>query len=442
MKLKYLLIGLVVAPLAAYGIIKSYLYFQLDGIMEHLARQVSPFARLEYKDVATSLDGEASVHGIRLTLRGLDDTIEIEKVSYGTPNIWYLLRDLGRVQNNRLPEKLTLGIRGLEMDLYGEITDRFEAAVNGLNLDLAGLTPLCGGRVFIGPREYRDMGYEAIVIDGKVGFEVDTIAETMLLHFDLGARDMGELQLRTLIGGLRGTGFDDRVHNPRRPTVGPLKALYRDRGYQKRVVKFCAERSEMSPQDYIAAEIKQEPEYFANAWSVVPGDGLRQAYRNFLTATDTIEVSLEWPESATLSGLHLFKAADIPELLHLELKVNGEVVDDLGFSYYEGRRVSIGDRFVRSFVPQAATVKKKAAPKPARGPARYYVVSPRDLGRYIGQDVRLLTRDGKRRDGRLLRIEGGVAAIQQRVHRGEFTMQVAIDDLKKAEVQLRKAPGG
>ncbi len=442
MRLKYILIGLLVAPLAAYGIVKSYLYFQLDGIMEHLARQVSPFARLEYKDVATSLDGEASVHGIRLTLRGLDDTIEIEKVSYGTPNIWYLLRDLGQVRNNRLPEKLTLGIRGLEMDLYGEITDRFEAAVNGLNLDLAGLTPLCGGRVFIGPREYRDMGYEAIVIDGKVGFKVDTIAETMLLHFDLGARDMGELQLRTLIGGLKGTGFDDRVHNPRRPTVGPLKALYRDRGYQKRVVKFCAERSEMSPQDYIAAEIKQEPEYFANAWGIVPGASLRQAYGRFLTSPQTLEVSLEWPESATLSGLHLFKASDIPELLHLELKVNGEVVDDLGFSYYEGRRVSIGDRFVRSFVPQAVTVKKKAAPKPALGPARYYVVSPRDLGRYIGQDVRLLTRDGKHRDGRLLRIEGGVAAIQQRVHRGEFTMQVAIDDLKKAEVQLRKAPGG
>lgn len=437
MRLKYLLAGLIVAPLLAYGILKAYLYFQLDGIMTQLARQVSPFARLEYKDVATSLDGEASVHGIRLDLRGLGDTVEIEKVSYGTPNIWYLLRDLGQVRNNRLPEKLTLAIEGLSLDLYGEITDRFEAAVNGLNLDLAGLTPLCGGRVFIGPREYRDMGYEAIVIDGKIGFEVDPVVETMLLHFNLGARDMGELQLRTLIGGLKGTGFDDRVHNPRPPTVGPLKALYRDRGYQKKVVQFCAEHSEMTVPDYIAAEIEQEPAYFANAWGIVPGAGLRQAYGRFLSAPDSLEVSLEWPESATLTGLHLYKAADIPDLLQLHLKVNGEPVEDLDFSYYTGRRVSIGDRFVRSFVPQPAA-KKKTVTKPALGPARYYPVPPGRLERYIGEDVRLLTHDGKKRDGRLLRIEGGVAAVQQRIHSGKFTMQVAIGDVRKAEVLLRK----
>jgi len=186
MKIRTLAIVLVAVPLLAYGSVKLYLNSRIDDLMTRLAEgPLRPVATLRWGDIETTLSGEASVHDIRLDLRRPADTITIERITYDTPNIWYLMRDLGDVQNNRVPSSLHLRTEGVRLDLYGELTEQLEQVINELNLDLAGVSKLCGGRLFMGPRELRDMGYDAVIFDADAGIDIDNITEEITWSLQL-----------------------------------------------------------------------------------------------------------------------------------------------------------------------------------------------------------------------------------------------------------------
>ena len=61
-----------------------------------------------------------------------------------------------------------------------------------------------------------------------------------------------------------------------------------------------------------------------------------------------------------------------------------------------------------------------------------------DLKNYIGEEVRLQTTSGQTRQGFLTKIGSKVAHVEQRVHRGKFTMPVSLVSITKAEVLLTR----
>ncbi len=437
MKIRTLAIVLVAVPLLAYGSIKLYLHSRIDDLMTRLAEgPLRPVATLRWGDIETTLSGEASVHDIRLDLRRPADTITIESITYDTPNFWYLMRDLGDVQNNRVPASLHLRTEGIRLDLYGELTEQLEQVINELNLDLAGVSRLCGGRLFMGPRELRDMGYEAVVLDADAGFDIDDITEEFTWSVQLAARNAFAIQLKSTIDGFLGTPLQDQVPTPHKPRVGPMRVRVADRGYVERMVTYCARLSEMGIGEYIQEEASQPAAYFANLWGIVPGPGLREAYRRYLADPRDIEVSLSWPEDVTPDGLALFKPEDIPQMLDLQVKVNGEPVTDLAFAFYKGRRAAFGSRIRRLFLDDEP--RKVVQPKPRiRYEERYHPIDINRLGDYIGHEVRLRTEQGQRREGTLTRVSGNIAYVEQSIHHGQFTMQVPLSKVSKAEVLLR-----
>lgn len=438
--LKFILVVFVVAPLLLYGAVKVYLYYQLSEYMDRVSARSNPFVNLEYGDVSTSLSGEASVHDLRILVMGTDDVVEINKVTYNTPNIWYLLRDLGEIDNNQVPMSLHLSIQGLSMDLYGDLTDKMEDAINNINLDLIGVNTLCGGRLFIGPREYRDMGYDEIVVDGDIGYDADSITQEIALNMDFTVRNMGTVHLSTIINGFNGTAFATRVSRAHNPRVGIFKLNYSDNSYHKRFVKMCSELSKMSEAEFITAEVNQSPAYFANLWGIVPGPGLRDAYKEFLSDPGTIDVTLQWPDAIEPQNLQLYKPQDIPELLNLTLAVNNKPVSDLSFNFYNGKTLDVSNRFTKLLGsdgrPEAKPVKKKTV----KYKERYYPIAPSSLSKYVGEDVRLVVKGDMPRDGRLIRMNGNIAYVQKRLSGGNYTMQVATGRIKKAEVLLKRPP--
>lgn len=440
MKIKYLLLAIVALPLVLFGIVKLYLNYQLNEFMDTVAARARPFVSVERGGVSTTLSGEASIHNIEIYITGTDDVVRIEKLTYDTPNIWYLLRDLGGVRNNRAPLSLHLNLKGLSMDLYGDLTDRMEDAVNTLNLDLAGVNKLCGGRLFMGPREYRDMGYEEIVIDGDIGYEADAITEEITVNMDLGFRDMGSYRLTILSGGFLGTPFADRVPHPHPPAIDALRITYQDRSYASRFVKYCSELGKMSEAEFIAAEVEQGPAYFANLVGFVPGPGLRAAYKEILSNPGKIAVTMEWPEAVDPGNLHLYKPEDIPKMLNLTLAVNDKPVEDLSFRFYDGKTLDVGRRFsalmARDDSAKPVVVKKK----PRRLRPKYYPVTPSRLKNYVGTDVRLTLKGDVLRDGELIKVVGNTAYVRKRLSGGNYTMQVSLSRIRKAEALLTKPP--
>lgn len=439
-KLKFVLLGLLVIAGLAYGGIKAYLYYSLKSEMDQLARQFSLFGQLEYGGLSSSITGSLSVHDLKLRVQGMDDEARIKTIRYQTPNLWYLLQDSKQLEKGRIPERLSLGIEGLTLDLFGEFTDRLEEVISELNFQLQGINPLCGGRLFFGPSELRDMGYEEITADMHVGYRYDAPNARLIIDITSDTRDMAAVSLQGMVDGINDTSFMSLIQAGSQPRLSRVTVNYTDQSYTRRQVEYCAGLSKLKINEYIEAEANQQPVYYGYLWGIVPGPGLRQAYRAFLSNPGQIALSFELPESVTPETVDLFKPEDIPGLLNLQLSVNGDAVTDLSFGFYQGQQLEVGNKFENLFAQPGAA----PAPQPnrekkiVRYETRYHVVPVTGLNKYVGEEVRLQTRSGQARLGFLVGIGSNVAQVEQRVHGGKFTMQVPVGSITRAEVLLAK----
>ena len=439
-KLKFFFLGLLVIAGLAYGGIKAYMYYSLKSEMDQLARQFSLFGQLEYGGLSTSLAGSLSVHDLSLRVHGMDDEVRVKTIRYQTPNLWYLLQDSKQFEKGRIPERLSLGIEGLTLDLFGEFTDRLEEVISELNFQLQGVNPLCGGRLFFGPSELRDMGYEEISGDLHIGYRFDAPNAQIIVDITSSTRDMAAVSMQGIIDGISDTSFMSLIQAGSQPRLRGVTINYTDQSYTRRQVEYCAGLSKLQPNEYIEAETNQQPVYYGYLWGIVPGPGLRQAYRTFLSNPGQINLSFDLPESVNPDTVDLFKPEDIPGLLNLQLSVNGDAVTDLSFSFYEGQQLDVGSKFETLFAqPGAAPAPRTNREKKiVRYETRYHVVPVAGLKKYVGEEVRLQTSSGKARLGFLVNIGSNTAQVEQRVHGGKFTMQVPVGSITKAEVLLTK----
>jgi hypothetical protein len=184
-------------------------------------------------------------------------------------------------------------------------------------------------------------------------------------------------------------------------------------------------------------------------WGVVPGEALRAAYRRFLEDPQQVALHVDPGAGFDPATLHLYKPKDIPLLLNPELAVNGERVTDLSFrtadeveieeaelsqkavrmaSYsLPGRLGRLGSAFGEQPAVQETEVVAKAEPTYQRVPLR-------ELRQHLGRDVKVYTRSGHLREGRLEAIEGTTLQVVRMVHGGRFTVPVKSEDVRRVEV--------
>jgi hypothetical protein len=438
-KLKYFVLGLLVVVVLAYGGIKTYMYYSLKSKMDQLAQQFSLFGQLKYGGLTTSVKGSLAVEDLSIRVHGMDDELRIKAIRYQTPNLLYLVQANKQFEQGRIPESLSLSVEGLNVELYGEFTERLEQIINELNFQLHGVNPLCGGRLFFGPRELRDMGYEEITGDIQIGYRFDAANARIIVDITSRTRDMMAARMQGIVEGISDTSFISMMQPTNPPRLSKITVNYTDQSYTKRFTEYCAGLSKLELNEYIAAEANQQPIYYSYAWGFVPGPGLRQAYRAFLTNPGQIDISLELPDSVTPENIDLFSPEDIPGLLNLKVSVNGEVVNDLSFNIYKGQKLDMGGKIEQLFAqPGAEPVSPQPKKKKVKYETKYYRVPVSGLKKYLGEEVRLQTTSGKTRLGFLAKIGTNVAHVEQRVHGGKFTMQVPLGDVTKAEVLLTR----
>jgi len=438
-KLKYFVLGLLVIVVLAYGGIKAYMYYSLKNNMDRLAQQFSLFGQLKYGDLTTSVKGSLAVENIEIRIHGMDDELNIKAIRYQTPNLLYLLQANKQLEQGRIPESLSLSIEGLDIGLFGEFTDRLEQIISELNFQLQGVNPLCGGRMFFGPRELRDMGYEEITSDIQIGYRFDPANAQIIVDMISSTDDMAAARIQGIIKGISDTSFVSMMQPGNPPRLNTVTIHYIDQSYTTRFTKYCAGLSKLGLNEYITAEANQQPVYYSYSWGFVPGPGLRQAYSAFLTNPGQIDVSLELPEAVTPDNVHLFKPEDIPGLLNLQVNVNGEAVKDLSFDFYKGQKLDLSGKIDRLFAqPGAKPVMPQRKKKKVKYETKYYTVPVSGLKNYLGEEVRLQMTTGQTRLGFLTKMGSRVAHVEQRVHSGRFTMPVPIGNITKAEVLLTR----
>lgn len=436
--IKKILIIAVLLPLIIIGALKGYMYYKLQETMDKVVTQVAPLGILKYGGLSTSLTGRLTVKNLSFDIRGMDDTIRIRSLSYAPPNLMFLFKDSDSIKQGRLPESMQLEIIGLNMDLYGDLTDEFEDTINLVNDNLKGVNPLCGGKMFMGPREYREMGYEEITIDTSIHYTFDKRARTASITLNEAIHDMSSSYIKLTLVGFASDRLSQILSPEGLPRLANVTVEYTDKSFYQRIVKTCAEKSNMPLEEYVNAEVNQTPEYFAYVWGgIIPGPGLREAYRSFLLDPKSVFVSIDIPEDVSAESLSLFQPEDIPGLLNMQLSVNEQPVEDLSFAYFEGKIDELGAKVEKSMeeknAPKAETKKKR----PLK-PAQYYRVSSRNLPKYIGKKVEITTTTGQVREGKLVRITGNTVHLERRLSGGTYDMTVSMSRIKSARVWLRK----
>jgi hypothetical protein len=205
------------------------------------------------------------------------------------------------------------------------------------------------------------------------------------------------------------------------PLLRAFDVVYQDLSFTDRLKRYCTQASGLSVEKYIESEVNRFAADYRTQWGLVPGPGLRQAYREFLTKPGEVRLQITPSVELDMQALQLFKPEDIVSMLNLSVSVNGKAVTDL------------------SMLPAPSTP-TRPAPSPAAAPgfvaSEFRAVPTPDLDRHIGKTVRLHLTHGGTREGRLLQVLDGMARVERHLPGGTMALAIPLRQIERVEVLL------
>jgi hypothetical protein len=428
---KLLGIPLLVVALAYAGV-KYYVYYQTRSTFEHYTQMVAMLVAIEAGSFSSDLwTGTVEINDLTLKPNGMSDTVTIESVSLSAGSLRRYLRFTGDIKNKQVPDALSVAVRGLVIDLNGDILDTVDKYAAGTQASVR--MPHCGDQALSGLPLLRRLAYSTLRLDMGIKYSFNEQAKLLKYDMNFTAHDMGQVAI-----DMRMVGISTEPSAEQKPQLREFGITIRDLSYNDRLKSYCAGAAKTTVDEYVKAEVENGGLRQAG---VVFGAGLRDAYRDYLTTPKSeIQLRMRPGEDLDPASLALYKPEDLVEMLNLTLTVNGKPVDDLSFSIGPPPTVAASPGEQDSKPTEVKPV--AAAPAPAREAdtaepsGEYRVVPVADLSRYIHRQVRLHERGQKPREGTLLEVTGGSAVVERFFSGGSMSLKVPLGAIAKAEVQF------
>ena len=437
--------------LLVYGGLKGLVYYKFKDAVDSTSAQMRIFATLRYESISSSLlDNSVTIHKVSILPTGFEDSINVDEITLQTQSLSYLLSGLDSIRGSgrggEFPERLNITMNGLKIDLYGSMVDKLEQALSQLNGIIKDkIQTACGSKLYLGPAEYRDMGYD--ILDSNLRFAYTFATDGINVAMDWSTKDMASATLKMKMSGPSRASTMAMISNP--PQLEELTISYHDLSYTQRSNEYCTKQGKYNNvEDYIAAASNQDDAAYALQWGFVPGPGIKQAYKDFLANPDNIKVSIRPPKGFNQNTIGLYKAEDMVSVLNLEIIVNDKPVRDLSFAFTPaestsdaGTVVSIQERLknFKTLLGQKEIKPVEKAKPESKGPApRFHQVKMSQLKPLIGKQARVYTKNNQIRRGTLTGLSAETLNVTQQVHRGEFTMNIDKTNVKKIEVFYAK----
>ncbi|MBI3029728.1 MAG: hypothetical protein HYY64_09480 [Candidatus Rokubacteria bacterium] len=412
-------VGLALFVAAVIGGGTLYIRFKVTTALEDAIIQISPVAETRYASVSVTPGGTIRVEDIEIRPRAFNDGLHMEGIEIETPGLWFLLTGTAKLRDGELPGHLRATLRGLTFKLDGpmaETLDRFIAAA----MRSSGVAPVsnCGDVRYFDLNAYQRLGYQSFVFDVSLGYRFEKGGGPLRITTEWRMRDLGMAAVNV--------EFADASPNLKnamgtRARLRAFDVVYRDLSFTDRLKRYCTQASRMSREQYIESEVNRIAAEYRAQWGLVPGPGLRQAYREFLTRPGEVRLQITPSVELDMQALQLFKPEDIVSMLNLSVTVNGKAVTDLSM------------RAVSS-TPARPTPPSPAAPAPVT--SEFRAVPATDLTQYLGKTVRLHLTHGTTREGRLLQVLDGMARVERRFPGGTMTLGIPLKQIERAEVLL------
>lgn len=444
MKLTHLLAGIVTAAVALAAGTKGYVHYQVKSGIDNLISLARPFADIRYQDIDTDLSGSAALHGLSILPHEFPDHFEIDTLTLSGPDMDFLLDGFADARRRgEFPEHAAVDIRGFHVRADSAFVQALQQSAAKLaellNID----SDSCSlGQVF-GAKDFAALGHDEFLVDMGMGYRFAETFPGIELHWEFatpGERGRFDVALTGV-----GQGMQPRLQSL--PKLRTAQLTYRlDPAFTRKAVDYCAQKRAVDRDTYIA-QLASEPDIQYQVYmGFVPGPGLRQALQELLRNPGELQVAARPIDPLDFTTLGLYQPSQLPELLGLNVSVNGRPVEDLSLSFVdistqmnekmheEIARDGFWSSLGLSPAEPDGTVTVPAPTTRATPPPGYKDIDHAQLGEHVGRQVRIVGTGGRKRNGMLKSVERGTATVEERRHGGSLTSTIRLNEIVSAEV--------
>jgi hypothetical protein len=293
---RFVLIAIGVMIVLALGL-NWYFTREIRQQLDRAASAVSFFGTLTYDSVRLSPRGAIHINNLAFfPRRGSGQGVEVRRIAFRTGSLGALLSLERNLEAGRLPERLGIGVEGLQFSLGSlppspgaglEPARGVQPAAAGLGFSAAG----CEGRRGFSVDDFIDMDYFVIEADVEAdyrfleqGLQLRQFVQTR--SAEIGAVDFelvvdlnaGSLSIMEVMGALQ------------RADLNSFTFEYEDLGFYPRMLRFCARRMDMDRDAYIDHHL----DAWAEQWTQLgsrPSPALVEAYRGFVESPDRLSAT-------------------------------------------------------------------------------------------------------------------------------------------------------
>lgn len=444
--IRNILIAALLAILALAAGINGYIHHQFKTNIDGAFASVRPFVQIKYSDLSTSIfSGKVELKNVRFSAEVLPETLTLGNITLETPGFAYMLNGPEKIKGGEFPEQLGFAIDDFYLDLTGETAQWLDRLVQRMQPIYASERKLCAGKSLFGPSDYKEMGYTRLRSNMRMSYNFNENRKSLNIKMSGGTHNMGEMNADINIINI-GSMAANNVMQSGLPQLSNVEVTFKDQTYAPRIIKYCSELSNMKKEDYINAEVEQPNEYFYMIWGFAPGEGLREAYKDFLLKPDLVTLTMAPGKDFNPMLVANMSSSEILEALNVRLKINGLLISDLSFKTPPAKFTkNFESRVARALdfnsllrgdpIKAPEPVKKKVVKK---APAKYHKISIGKIPQHIGDYVLITTKSGNKRKGRLMRIDKTNLYVEKKVSGGKFTMTVPRSKITKIEAYFSK----
>ena len=314
--MKNFLVWAIVIGGIGYGGSKLYLHNEVSDAMDTAVMLMSPYARVQYDGVASTMTGELTVEGVTFRVQGFRDEVYIDRIGIDTPSFLSLLElsDLVSMEGDSLPEHLAFIVEGLRVPSdadYFETMYEATLAEHGAT-DATESAVECVGKYGFSPTALMAMGYRDQVL--SMSMSVRDLGSSYSLAMTVNMEDMWDVDANIGMAGNMKTEMSKGIQY--RPRLQQLSLDWVDRSLNQRVREYCGRRG-LTPEETLKAQMDAF-KYAGEFNGIIFDDLVLDPYLEFLNGKSTLSVSARPSEPIAFSQIDLYNPADVPALLQLE----------------------------------------------------------------------------------------------------------------------------
>ncbi|MCO6439637.1 MAG: hypothetical protein J5I81_00855 [Nitrococcus mobilis] len=416
------------AGLAGYGLAKLYLWSQARHGIEELARLVAPYAELEWQGISTGLDAQTRIHGLTLQPRGLNDTVSIKSLTIKTPAHLGAEELVHRLTLGELTDSLRIEARDLTIRVEGPLLQRLNQLTGGYlwKTPLAALG--CGGDIEKLDRAILMQANDDPAVHANVALRLrmHRPARRARLLLDTDLQGLATIRLEATVD------LDHPVVPSNGPTAEalPIKVIalqirYTDQGFNANRNLVCASRQNRPVAAFLDRHLAAVRTMY-RARKPGPNEQFFTQYRDFATHGGDILIDLNFNKPMALTALYRMGKQPLVTQAQLSLAINGVSVPGPAETWYPWIK--------REQARPLLAVQKTAATKPVTAAPRFHEIAVADLIDHIGEQARLITKDGLRHQGILEQVNASAVTLRWGMSGGYMRFSIAAEKIKEARI--------